>query len=58
MLQRQVKELEPSEACVETATANLANLLNAIPYTRGKDLKFIREFFGKNSHFLLGINAP
>ncbi|MCJ1246861.1 hypothetical protein MMC30_004070 [Trapelia coarctata] len=45
-------------ASFDTATADLANLPDAIPYTPGQDLEFIREFFGKNGHFLLGVDAP
>lgn len=45
-------------ASFDKATSNLTNLPDAIPYTPGKDLEFIREFFGKNSNFLLGVDAP
>jgi phenol 2-monooxygenase (NADPH) len=45
-------------ASFDVATADLANLPDAVPYTPGKDLEFIREFFSKNSHFLLGVDAP
>lgn len=45
-------------ASFDQATADLEGLPDAVPYIPGNDLEFIREFFTKNGHFLLGVDAP
>jgi phenol 2-monooxygenase len=44
-------------ASFDLATADL-HIPDAVPYTPGKDLEFLKDFFGKNGHFLLGVDAP
>jgi len=45
-------------ASFDQGASDLENLPDSIPYTQGKDVEFLREFFGKHGQFLLGVDAP